>query len=52
MSPRLRDSLSASLPEQNGPELPLTDTFVASVMRVPRPSLLLMASVRLVCVRT
>lgn len=51
MSPRLLDSLSASLPEQNGPELPLTDTFVASVMRVARLSLLLMASVCLVFIR-
>lgn len=41
MSPRLRNSLSASLPGQNRSELPLTDTFVASVMRVSRLSLLL-----------
>lgn len=52
MSPRLRDSMFASLPGQNWPELPLTDTCVAPVMRVSRLSLLLMASVCAAFIRT
>lgn len=51
MSPRLRNSLSASLPGQNRSELPLTDTFVASVMRFSSLAAV-MASVCVVFIRT